>query len=342
MQRWMGSVSAWFRSGRECVVAVLCALVLVSGCGRTELLPGDDGYPVKPGAGAGGQGGAGGRGQGGSAGRRPIDPMGGVGGGVAGGGAAGVAGMAGAGGQPNRSLFCDASQRAVLYLLSDQSALFRIDADTLEPLGEVQVGISGANSLAVTANGTVYATAGLALYQVDALSGQAVNVNLVVANLSGDFSLTIGYAPVDPVLFGDALLLAHADPTGEIDLYAVPLQSSFVPLWRHHFDDLDEYPEPLVDPTGRTFAMISEGFVEYDPGTLTKLGTLPVPGLPQAWSGDSAYLSGYLFAVYAESASSSRIYRAQVVANLGDSPINELGNLPIAVVGAGATCEERP
>jgi hypothetical protein len=228
----------------------------------------------------------------------------------------------------------------VLYLLSDQSTLFRFDADTLEPLGQVQVGISGANSLAVTANGTVYATAGLELYQVDPLSGRTVNVNLV-ANFSGDFSLTIGYAPVDPVLFGEALLLAHADPTGEIDLYAVPL-NSLVPLWRHHFYDLAEYPEPLVDPTGRTFAMISEGLVEYDPGTLTKLGTLPVPGLTQAWSGDSAYLSGYLFAAYAESSSSSRIYRAQVMADLGDSPLREVGNLPIAVVGAGAACEKRP
>jgi hypothetical protein len=266
--------------------------------------------------------------------------MGGVGGGVAGGGGAGVGGTAGAGGQPGQSLFCDASQRAVLYLLSDQSTLFRIDADTLEPLGQVQVGVSGANSLAVTANGTVYATAGLELYQIDPLSGQTVNVNLV-ANFSGEFSLTIGYAPVDPVLFGEALLLAHADPTGEIDLYAVPLKS-LVPLWRHHFYDLAEYPEPLVDPTGRTFAMISEGLVEYDPGTLTKLGTLPVPGLPQAWSGDSAYLSGYLFAAYAESSSSSRIYRAQVMADLGDSPLREVGNLPIAVVGAGAACEKLP
>lgn len=327
------------------MVGVSCALALVSACGRTGLLPAardDDG---QSGAGAGGQGGAGGLGQGGSAGRRPIDPMGGAGaggvGGVAAGGVAGVAGIAGAGGQPNRSLFCEASERAVLYLLSGQSTLFRMDADTLERLGQVQVGVSGLNSLAVTANGTVYATAGLELYRVDAFSGQAVNVNLDVADFSGDSSLTIGYAPVDPVIFGEALLVAHADSAGEIDLYVAPLQS-FVPLWRHHFDDLNEYPEAVVEPAGRTFAMISEGFVEYDPGTLTELGSLAVPGLPQASAGDAAYLSGYLFAVYAESSGASRLYRVQVLADLEDSPIHELATLPVAIIGAGAACEARP
>jgi hypothetical protein len=228
----------------------------------------------------------------------------------------------------------------VLYLLSDQSTLLRVDADTLEWLGEVQVGVSALNSLAVTANGTVYATAGLELYRVDPLSGQAVNVGLDVAGFSGGTSLTIGYAPVDPVIFGEALLIAHADSAGEIDLYVVPLQS-FVPLWRHHFDDLDENPEAVVDPAGRTFALISQGFVEYDPGTLTELASLAVPGLPQAGSGDSAYLSGYLFAVYAQRSGGSRLYRVQVLLDLDDSPIHELGTLPVAIVGAGAACEER-
>lgn len=328
------------------VVSLL--LPLVGACGRTGLLPGerdDDGEPV---AGAGGQSGAGGRAAAGSAGRRPIDPMGGFGAGgmagVAGAGAGGVAaaaGTAGSGGQPHQSLYCDARERAVLYLLSEQAVLLRIDADTLEPLGEVQVGLNAVNSLAVTASGTVYAAAGLALYRVDALSGQALNVGLDVGGFTGDASLTIGYAPVDPVIFGEALLVAHADAAQEIDLYVAPLQS-FVPLWRHHFDDLTEYPEPVVDPSGRTFAMISEGFVEYDPGTLTKLGTLPVPGLPQAWSGDSAYLAGYLFAVYAENAALTRIYRAQVMPDLEDSPIQELGTLPVRIIGAGAACEARP
>ena len=333
----MGSVSAWFRSGRWGVVAVSSALALCSACGRTGLLPGErEDEPVKAGAGAGGQG-TGGRGQGGSAGR-PNEPRGGAG---AGGGAAGVAGVAGAGGQANPSLFCDAGQRAVLYLLSEQSRLSRIDADTLEPLGEVQIGLSALNSLAVTASSTVYATAGLELYRIDALSGQAVNVDLNVAGFTGDASLTIGYAPVDPVIFGEALLVAHADLAGKIDLYAVSLQS-FVPLWRHHFDDMQEYPELVVDPAGRTFAMTSEGLVEYDPGTLTKLGSRAVPGLTEPWSGDSAYLSGYLFMVYIESSNSSRLYRAQVTLDIEDSPLQELGTLPAAIVGAGAACEARP
>lgn len=270
--------------------------------------------------------------------------MGGVGpGGMPGvaGGGAGAASMAGAGGAPQQSPLCDPGERAVLYLLNDLSGLLRIDADTLELLSEVQVGLDALNSLAVTANGTVYATAGLSVYRIDAVSGRAVNVNLDVAGLIGDVSLTIGYAPVDPVIFGESLLVAHADAAGEIDLYVASLRS-FVPLWRHHFDGLSEYPEPVVDPAGRTFAMLSQGLIEYDPGTLTQLGSLPVPGLPQAWSGDCAYLSGQLFAVYAESASLSRIYRAQVAPDVGDSSIQELGTLSERIIGAGAACEDRP
>lgn len=317
-----------------------------SECGRGSL-PG-------AGSGGGGSGGSGGSGQGGTAGRasagdagrggRPIEPMGGVssGGlaGFAGEQAAGSGGDAGAGGEGNASLFCDQNEQAVLYLLSQQDVLYRLDADTLETLSQVQLTVNGLNSLAVTRNGTVYATAGLELYRVSASTGQAVNVGLDVGGLSGTASLTIGYAPTDPVLSGESLLMAHLDLDQEIDLYVVPL-SSFVPLWRHHFEDLLDYPEPLSAPNGRTFALVSDGFVEYDPGIYVELGTLPVPGLVGGWSGDSAYLSGYLFAIY-DQGEHSRIYRAQVMPQLEDSSMQNLGTFPAVVIGAGAACEDGP
>jgi len=103
---------------------LVSALALSSACGRSDLLPGPD---------ADADGGRSGRGFGGAAGSRPVEPMGGAGvGGVAGSAGTPTAGVAGAGGQPQRSLYCAAGERAVLYLLTADEALLRVDADTLE------------------------------------------------------------------------------------------------------------------------------------------------------------------------------------------------------------------
>jgi hypothetical protein len=369
----MGMLRAWLRSRRGGTLVVSSVLALAGACGRSSVDPGECREPEveacvrdngKPGVrqcfdgmwsecGRGslptsGSGGGGSGGQGGTAGRSSSGDAGRGGQPVAGAGNGGVAGVAplggeaGAGGEPLSSLYCDEGEQAVLYLLSDPDVLYRVDADTMETLGQVQVGISDVNSLAVTRNGTVYAASRLEIFRIDAFTGQAVAVGLDVSALDGDDSLTIGYAPKDPVLSGEVLLMAHKSVAGEVDLYAVSL-NTFVPLWRHYFDGLDEYPEPLAAPNGRTFALLSGGFVEYDPGIYVELGTLPVPGLGTGWSGDSAYLSGYLFAIYGEDdGTRSRIYRGQVKPDLEDSAMQDLGTFPSDVIGAGAACLSRP
>lgn len=353
--------------GRSDLDPVECQEPEVEACQRADGRPGVrtcfDGMwsecgpgmlPVGGGGGSGGSGGgqsgAGGQPLGGAGGKAPIGGAGAGGAGAGGAGAGGLggfagmgpAGAAGMGGQAPESLYCDEGERAVLYLLTDDPVLMRVDADTLESLSVATLNVVGLNSLAVTSAGVVYASAGLDLYRINAQSGQATKMGLDTTDLvGGETSMTIGFSPADPVLFGDSLLLAHADQNGEIDLYAVPLDT-FSPLWRHHFDDLFEYPEPVVAPDGRTFALLTEGFAEWDPGILVELSSLPVPGLPEAWSGDSAFLSGYLFAAYAETDTLSRVYRARVMPTLKNSPITEIATFPAAIIGAGAACEQRP
>jgi len=100
-------------------------------------------------------------------------------------------------------------------------------------------------------------------------------------------------------------------------------------------------PELVVAPDGRTFALHSESLVEYDPGIVSELARLPVPGPPD-WSGDVAYLSGYLFVVHAVNQSLSRLYRAQVMPDFEDSPIEEVGPIADFIIGIGAACEAPP
>jgi hypothetical protein len=189
----------------------------------------------------------------------------------------------------------------------------------------------------------VYATStlGLELYRINPLSGQAVNVSLGDSAFASNGALSVGFSPADPVLFGDALLVAQVVLGEGVDVYATPV-SSFLPLWRHRFEGATETPELVVAPDGRTFAQVSEGLVEYDPGILSELGRLPVPGLSEGWSGDAAYLSGYLFVIYAETQRLSRLYRAQVMPDLEDSPVEQLGPISDAIIGIGAACEALP
>jgi hypothetical protein len=107
---------------------------------------------------------------------------------------------------------------------------------------------------------------------------------------------------------------------------------------RKALTQLNEYPEILSTPEGRVFAMVAQGFVEHDPFTLAEIGTLPIPGIPADWTGDSAYLSGYLFGAYAQNGT-SRVYRAHVMPELPDSPLVTLTEYPAKVVGAGAACD---
>ena len=70
----------------------------------------------------------------------------------------------------------------MLYLLTEDEVIFRVDADTLETLTRVRVSGAGSLvSLAATSAGVVYATTelDLDLYRVDPISGEAVNVNLL-------------------------------------------------------------------------------------------------------------------------------------------------------------------
>jgi hypothetical protein len=338
----MGSVRASFWAGRTGVLALASALVLSSACGRTGLLQGHDG-------GDGGRGGAGGGGSGpgfgGAAGGSRVEPQGGAeAGGVAGSAGAQTGGVAGSGGQPQQSVYCGAGERAVLYLLTADGVILRVDADTLENLTRVRIDAPQLSSLTATDTGVVYATSvlGLDLYRIDPFSGQSVNVPLsesVFASNNG--ALSVGFSPADPVLFGDTLLLAQLVLGEGVDLYATPVGSGFVPLWRHRFEGMTETPELVVDPEGRTFALLSEGFVEYDPGILSQLATLAVPGLAGR-SGDAAYLSGHLFAVYPVNQRLSRLYRARVMADLEDSPIEAVGPIADFITGIGAACEAVP
>jgi hypothetical protein len=338
----MGSVRARFWSGRTSVGALASALLLSSACGRTGLLPGYDGGRDGPG-GAGG--GSGGRGFGGAAGNGQVEPRGGAGaGGVAGNAGAQTGGVAGSGGQPQPSLYCGAGKRAVLYLLTSDGVILRVDADTLETLTRARIDAPPLYSLTATDTGVVYATSvlDLHLYLIDPLSGQAVNARLSESVFaSNNSALSVGFSPADPVLFGDTLLLAQLVLGEGVDLYAAPVGSGRVPLWRHRFEGMTENPRLAVAPDGRTFALLSDGFVEYDPGILSQLAKLTVPGLAGR-SGAAAYLSGYLLAVYAVSQTQSRLYRAQVMPDLEDSPIEAVGSIADFITGIGAACEVLP
>jgi hypothetical protein len=335
----MGTVRAFCRSRRGGVVALVGALALGNACGgRSDLLPGDVEIG-EAGRGLAGMGG-GGRGPGGAAGSRPV-------GGAGAGGASGsagtpTAGVAGSGGQAQESHYCEAGQRAVLYLLAEDEAILRVDADTLQTLTRVRIdpGVE-MYSLAATDTGIVYATSVLDVYRVDPLSGQAVDVNLSKLAFASNGALSVGFSPADPVVFGDTLLLSQVVVGQGVDVYAAPV-SSFTPLWRHRFDGMTENPELVVAPDRRMFGLLSKGFVEYDPGILSEVASIPPPGSLEGRSGDVAYLSGYLFAVYAINQSLSRLYRVKVMSVFEVSPIEELEPIPDFIIGIGAACEAAP
>lgn len=331
---------AFFRSRRGGVVALATALALSGACGRSELLPGDvEGSDGGRGDAAGG--GRGGRGFGGTAGSRPI---GGAGAGGAAGNAGAPAGAAGVGGQPPQSQYCGVGERAVLYLLAEDEVILRVDADTLETLTRVNVDPpTPLFSLAATDNGVVFATSefDLDLYRIDQISGQGTPVNLLDSIFGSNGALSVGFSPADPVLFGDTLLLAQVVLGEGVDLYALPVTGG-APLWRHQFKGMTEAPELALAPDGRTFALHSESLFEYDPGILSELGRLPMPGPLEVPSGDVAYLSGYLFTVHAVNQSLSWLHRVQVMSDFEDSPIEELQPLADFIIGIGAACEALP
>jgi hypothetical protein len=262
-----------------------------------------------------------------------VGSSGTAGGTAIGGGSAGVAGGASGGSGGNAPLTCAEGAEHEFYVITPLDVLYRIEPDTLEILSEAMVALQDLNSLALAADGTLYAGSWYGeLDTIDVASATIEHQPFDPYQYGNNEGVCIGWADALPQAQDGALLMSM-DGQG---LYAVDRTTFELAT----LGNTSGVCEVVGDPNGRLFGLgtnaesSSAAIYELDTSAYQLIDEIVLPGATWA-SHDIAYFQGALYA-FGGGDESTEVYRVEVGTPLHDQLIVELGELPFDVIGAGA------
>ncbi len=220
--------------------------------------------------------------------------VGGTGAVVGGGGTTGVAGGGSGGLGGGGPLTCAQGAANEFYVISPDDVLYRIDPETLEVLSQTTLPLQDLNSLALTADGTLYASSWYGeLDTIDVANGTIEHQPFDPYQYGNNEGVCIGWADVLPEAPDGALLMSM----GGFELYAIDEAT----LAADALGNTSGACEIVGAEDGRVFALATNAdstvasIEELDSSDYQMNDEILLPGT--TWSShDIAYFQGALYA----------------------------------------------